>query len=104
MSGFTPGPWRTDPDLGHEQVLGPNGIIVADCSIVALHKNGPTPERNRANARLVAAAPELLSHLENLADRFVRCVIHSGSDPEMAEEAVRDARAAIAKTRGRERR
>ena len=60
----TPGPWRTDSDLGHEQVLGPDGIIEADCSIFAMVKNGPTPERNRANARLIAAAPELLEALE----------------------------------------
>ena len=64
MSKYTPGPWRTDPDLGHEQVLGPDGIIVADCSIFAMVKNGSTPERNRANARLIAAAPELLELLE----------------------------------------
>ena len=68
MSKHTPGPWRTDPDLGHEQVLGPDGIIVADCSIFAMVKNGPTPERNRANARLIAAAPEMLSFLQDLED------------------------------------
>ena len=102
MSKYTPGPWRTDPDLGHEQVLGPDGIIVADCSIFAMVKNGSTPERNRANARLIAAAPELLEKLINITNRFEKCLIHSGTDKEYAEIAVAEARAAIAKATRKE--
>ncbi len=71
IAAFTPGPWKTDPNIGHQQVLGPDGIAVADCSIIFLHKDSPTPERNRANARLVATTPDLLACLEASTDALI---------------------------------
>ena len=35
--------------------------MVADCVIFSLREGGPTAERNQANARLIAAAPDLLA-------------------------------------------
>ncbi len=52
------------------------------------------------NARLIAAAPELLKALDETVTRFERCMVHAGSDPTYAHEATRDARSAIAKARG----
>lgn len=63
----TPGPWVTDKDVGHEAVLGADGALVADCAIFGLHVNR-SQEINKANARLIAAAPELLEALERMAD------------------------------------
>ena len=87
MSAHTPGPWRA--------VDTPDGIRIDG-------DGGNMAERIawRPNASLIAAAPEMLTCLESLADRFVRCVVHSGSAPEMAAEAVKDARTVIAKARG----
>jgi hypothetical protein len=80
----TPGPWRIG-DAGFT-VFGPP-------------KPGALPEtiapvKNRANARLISAAPELLAALEALIDR----------DPAPPLEKIGavyvNARAAIAKARG----
>lgn len=95
----TPGPWKTDPGCGDESVLGPDGFMVADCAIFSMRKGAPTVERNRANASLIAAAPELLRVAKRLAhaagmepgaDRLAAFLI-------VAEEA----RAAIAQAEGR---
>ena len=66
MSAHTPGPWSTDPDVGHESVLGPDGILLADCSICTPTPEAASLERCRANARLIAAAPELLACLREI--------------------------------------
>ena len=53
----TPGPWEL---RGSRLVTDPHGVVIAE----HISANGPgTPE---ANARLIAAAPELLEALENL--------------------------------------
>ena len=57
MSAHTPGPWSTDPDVGHESVLGPDGTLTP---------KAPSLERCRANARLIAAAPEMLACLREI--------------------------------------
>lgn len=63
MSGHTPGPWR------HEPTNGANlSYVAVSCDLVA---NGSTvvigqcagPDRE-ANARMIAAAPELLDALQ----------------------------------------
>lgn len=59
MQSLAPAPWHTDPDVNHEAVLAADGAIVADCAIFGLRVNRPA-EMNRAHARLIAAAPELL--------------------------------------------
>ena len=68
----TPGPWKAVPYGGwenetHGKYSGYAGRIVADdidiyagpCSFWALH--GRNPDEAEANARLIAAAPELLA-------------------------------------------
>jgi hypothetical protein len=56
-----------------------------------------------ADARLIAAAPELLAALERLAAQIVESVIYDearkGQDPQLLAD-VESARAAIAKARG----
>lgn len=71
MSGetmHTPGPWETDPEFEHQTVLGPDGFVVADCAIFGFGEIAEARHEDvcRANARLVAAAPDLLAALTAL--------------------------------------
>ena len=63
MSAHTPGPWRTDPEVDDQSVIGPDGFMLADCAIFSLQDGAPSSERCTANARLIAAAPDLLAEL-----------------------------------------
>lgn len=60
MSGHTPGPWAIDPDYC-DDVQAPDGLDVATTGPF-LNRMTPSAER-RANARLIAAAPEMLGVL-----------------------------------------
>lgn len=98
MSGHTPGPWtatRVPTSIGHAwQFDPPGGCIYVD--------DGGAEERDaktaEADARLIAAAPDLLDALENLY-ALVR-----GECPSVLEDDHHDdmVRAAIAKARGSE--
>ena len=91
MAGHTPGPWlqaKTQPR--HVIVDGPDGRPKKLIAGVASESAVFTDAEWRANARLIAAAPELLSVLELVA-----------SCPEEAECTWIDAiHAALAKARG----
>lgn len=56
MSGYTPGPWRYDGPRNNKIVWGGG----PDNRICFLTSDGPT----EANARLIAASPELLEALD----------------------------------------
>lgn len=95
MSKHTPGPWAATPclDVGR---YGPPWTIRVDKQTVvasligaALHRGAETAE---ANARLIAAAPDLLAALKELLPMW-----ESG----IREPWVERARAAIAKAEGR---
>ena len=85
---YTPGPWRigTPPPNGEQTIGALNGLMVAVAT------TGVEMEVTEANARLIAAAPELLealqSVLENCLDSEGLCAAHA------------KARAAIAKATG----
>lgn len=94
-AGHTPGPWVIEP--GHSVVF----IRTADGSNIATtnccHYWQEFTEQALANARLIAAAPEMLEALEEA----VGCL--SEYENEMLAPGVRildGARAAIAKARG----
>lgn len=67
MKKHTPGPWRvfggTDDDRGH--VMTSDGYAVADCCLD--YSSIPTREQLE-NARLIAAAPDLLAALKEIAE------------------------------------
>lgn len=84
MSKHTPGPWKVDSH--GEAVLGRDGTMVADCCIMSSRRQTPMC---RANATLIAAAPDLLEACKNMLwheDKYA---------------ARKQAEAAIAKAEGR---
>ena len=83
----TPGTWEVDTDINTDVVS--DGGIVADCGLFS----GPVDEDEQiANARLIAAAPELLKHLK-IAMEYL---------PHVSIEWAKKARATIAKAEGRQ--
>ena len=108
---FTPGPWRlkTTGNFGNaiEAFRGVVGEYDDGWRVVAMYQHcEPTglwaaeQENAAANARLIAAAPELLAALERLHDDTADYIhINNIGDP-YQNQNMRDARAAIAKARG----
>lgn len=100
MSTHTPGPWRIDELLG-PIVYDSTGQRVADCQprLRADGRSRPRGEQH-ANARLIAASPELLAALKAFFD------IHHGAglldiDVSKLQRAIDEARAVVAKAEGR---
>jgi len=97
MSAHTPGPWGLDGNL----IEGPDGERVA--CITAYSRRTP---KQKANARLIAAAPDLLAALRGMLaivndSRGVAGYHLNGNTAEWDEfDEVDAARAAIAKTTG----
>jgi hypothetical protein len=112
----TPGPWKHDANdvlnperaFGIVRELGPKfdreagtqGATEVIAEICGDDGSGVA----EADARLIAAAPDLLAALEFLSSEFVAYVAQSGRSREFAERAKAyvQARAAIAKAKGRE--
>ncbi len=107
----TTGPWRTAIYEGEADrlVVADTGELIADCSAPCWHDYG-IPEDYQANARLIAAAPDLLW----IAERFLQIRRCSGNGDKgsvrkwtkaEAEHSFVDlenhARAAIARAQGK---
>lgn len=89
MSGPTPGPWAYRPTNNGHMVAGAKpGYLaeVRDCGSGCV----------KANARLIAAAPELLEALRDVIGWVPGAIWHTGEPT----ESVNRARAAIAKATG----
>lgn len=82
----TPGPWMIfqSGNIGSAEVRTPVHLVIASGNV-----KGENIETAMANARLIAAAPELLEALDNLVNT-----------PEVRIEDMQQARAALAKARG----
>jgi len=94
----TPGPWSVSPGLnpGLEGDGGKKSIVIfgdvagdEECGVL-----GNTPEQQQANARLIAAAPELLA-----AVQAAECFISEFSGPK-TDKLKGTIAAAIAKATG----
>lgn len=105
MSGHTPGPWRTDPNY-YIYVWAADSKMVADLpfepeeTFIARMRGvgrGATPAEQKANAHLIAAAPDLLAALR-LWDNG--CYVEGGPYPDCDCYGCRTRRA-IAKAEGR---
>jgi len=101
MNTHTPGPWRCNygngTNLTHDVTiwgLGGRTVIGELCSDPAF---GPVPSNSEmaANARLIAAAPELLEALEEIAEQLEL-------EGPSCSDILAAARSTIAKVRGQE--
>lgn len=99
MSGHTPGPWITGKTcVGIAAVFGRTGSGQAVATLGAWDSgcDAVNFENHEADARLIAAAPELLEALNSLLD----CISETrGKD---ATDAVAKARAVKAKAEGKQ--
>ena len=105
MTKHTAGPWILDEesiDLLDFELETHRIWINADGMHIG-YVDGPRTEERKANARLIAAAPELLAELITMTDAYSKAMKDAGvsSYPE-ALVIVRSARAAIAKATGEE--
>ena len=74
----TPGPWRVDGHIGgngvaNYSIVSISGDAVGCAPVAEVLRNNPRPmpeQRIEANARLLAAAPDLLAALESLVETF----------------------------------
>ena len=105
MSEHTPGPWYTFGN-GH-CVGGPEGTPGAGEGIAMCAMRARTPDEARANASLIAAAPEMLAALHECVawiDELQTQVADTGEYTVrtgfMLLAAAENARAAIAKAKG----
>lgn len=99
--GHIPGPWTVDySGLARLAITGAGGETLAFCNWQC--EDGDVDE---ANARLIAAAPELLGALERVVDAFQTDSQVSPNLPvliswETNQNAIAQARAAIARATG----
>lgn len=110
MTSHTPGPWFVDPDnWGDIQASGTEiGVAFYEANVGREWViKGPITideETCRANARLIAAAPDLLEALSELLaeaeDIFVCMADATGIDRHRHPESFKKATAAIAKATG----
>lgn len=68
MSAHTPGPWRpnfhhTHRDGGRTYAMVDDGKSIVPLAAVTLGVEGCSEDEGRANARLIAAAPDMLAAL-----------------------------------------
>ena len=91
---FTPGPWVVYRHLPTDVVVSKSG----ECSLATLDCGCGDRKTRRANAHLIAAAPELYKALEEMSSCLSDII--SGNDWGAVEEYLDDARAALAKARG----
>lgn len=97
MSNHTPGPWIAEESQGHGVSVSsePVDISVAWCGTNLMVGMGGvykiTPEEAEANARLIAAAPELLYALKKLINEVVLEISPYNPAMRNAREAVHKA-------------
>ena len=91
MTKHTPGPWHAHHDHGWLVVESDNGDMY-----IKIEK-GSAATRRIADARLIAAAPDLLAALQVLLRNYA--AVHDIGDVEM-QPAIYQASAAIAKATG----
>lgn len=89
----TPGPWHVGIKQAEKIVYDSTGWAVANATV---YHGENDAEQVKANARLIAAAPELLDALQTAAMALIGYTHRN----EIIENALDSARAAIAKATG----
>ncbi len=95
MTKHTPGPWIVNADDPAEILM--DDIASIHCLVATVHADGCEPEQWGADARLIAAAPEMLAALRLALEYWAhRQQRYKNRHPAWVNEA----RAAIAKAEG----
>jgi hypothetical protein len=103
VDGHTPGPWKiVRHTSGPDQALSPSddwSIVGPNAESIVFEGAGRKVAREtEANARLIAAAPELLEAVQNFLGLFDNAVYRRKlADDALYPDVIRHARAAIAK-------
>jgi len=100
VNTHTPGPWIVRDHPTQDIYIGPTNDGGAPSVAIVPRRISRTPGEHNANARLIAAAPELLEALTRLlpyANFMLSCTV---DDDDAAYAAVDRARAAVAKATG----
>ena len=86
-------------DDGYEIGLTDDGPNISDVAISTGYAHRGLDPRPVSVTPYVRAdiADEMLEALKEMANRFEKCLVFNGTDPEYASEAVASARSAIAK-------
>ena len=75
MSGHTPGPWEVDSESSNdgeaEVVIGAGRTICWTADTLMDDEEAVITDEDRANGRLIAAAPELLTGLQAAVESLV---------------------------------
>ena len=101
---YTPGPWVHYDDSADGKT---NRHEIAAFGKTICHIYHSVPEQDKANARLIAAAPELLEALELMLKPAIKCLEANGATKAnngvtltYSVRQIENYRAAIAKARG----
>ena len=98
MSGPTPGPWTIadEPLDEHRRTV----FALTEADFAPAIAGGDTEEQRDANARLIAAAPDLLAACEDMIYRFGAYEPGAPEGEGSNAAAILRARAALSKARG----
>lgn len=91
----TPGPWR--PNGNTVEIANGMALRVATCTPIGTGYASKGREESRANARLIAAAPDLLEELKNCISLLESLRGSEANEDGMIDHQISEARAAISK-------
>ena len=97
MSSFTPGPWSFETEWDGNSIIAQVAKPGKAIYVVGPNKAMRTTGEGTANARLIAAATDLLEFAKAFAETYVA----AGGMPFDEETLIEMCRAAIAKAEGR---
>lgn len=96
-TAHTPGPWQA-----RKAAHGPIDIFDRrNLDVVTVYGGGVESEAREANARLIAAAPDLLEALKDVVIAYRKARVELGYDDDGESDSIAIAEEAIAKAEGR---